>query len=85
MSFLNAVLEERKYYKPKSLTWWAGIIMIASGVMQANGWTIPVVTEIIRPLIETTQGASDPSSKIMFGFGFIGMRGAFPVREAIST
>ena len=77
MSFLNALLEEQKYYKPKSLTWWMGVVMIASGVMQINGWSIPVLTEIVRPLLETHSG-SDANSKIMMGFGFIGLRGALP-------
>ena len=83
---MNFLLRERKYYKPKSLTWWAGIVMIASGVMQANGWSIPIVTEIVRPLIETTQGTSDFGSKIMMGVGFVGLRGAFPGHsQAVST
>ena len=76
IEMMNWILAERKYYKPKSLTWWVGCVLVLSGVLQSNAWEIPVISDTLRPIMEAMTGAADPKSKIMAGLGFIGLRGA---------
>ena len=65
----------KSYFKPTSLTWWAGVAMIVSGVVRYNEMHLGTVTSIVRPLLM----AIEPGNSLMMilaGFGFVGLRGA---------
>lgn len=63
----------RDYIRPDSVTWWAGVVMILSGSFELTGVSIPVASDIVRPIFKAAPEASDPAMRIMFGFGLIGM------------
>lgn len=63
-----------RYFRPHSLTWWAGAVSILVGVMQLFGvgsW----VNEIgyIIAILAGGQDAS-PAASLVLGFGLIGIR-----------
>ena len=59
------------YYKPKSLTWWAGAASIAIGVLGVLRPDAGPISEIMGALL----GADgSPASLIALGAGLIGIR-----------
>ena len=66
----------KRYFKPLSVSWWAGVAMIVSGSLQIYGGEIPVVSPVVRPILAelSTGGAL---YMLLNGFGLIGLRGAF--------
>jgi hypothetical protein len=68
----------KEYYRPKSLAFWGGVILIASGVIQAAGETIPGLSVWVRPLIDAYFGAMGPVAKISLGMGILGIRRRLP-------
>lgn len=71
-TFLDQI---RSYVKPRSLTWWACIIAIFSGLLRATGNEIPVVSVLARPVIDALFLTSDPGSLVLMGLAGIGFRG----------
>lgn len=67
-------VRERKYFKPKSLTWWASFVPLAAGCIVATQdfqeWT-RVISSIDR-----ASGEMTASQLIFVGLGGIGLRGA---------
>lgn len=66
----------RRYFKPKSLTWWAGAILIGLGVLLGidAGYDMGGLAEVIR----AWTGNVGASVLIAQGAGLIGIRGALP-------
>lgn len=65
---------ERRYFKPRSLTWWASIVPVAAGlflafepVHQITSWA-----QVIRSIA----GETPPAVLINAGLAGIGLRGA---------
>lgn len=65
-----------KYFKPKSLTWWASFVPAISGALQLVGLDIPVVSEYSRPIINALYSDVPPSVLLNAGLAGIGLRGA---------
>lgn len=63
-----------KYLKPKSLTWWAGLVPIAAGVFVATA-PLHKMTELAN-VISAMYGDVPPSVPINAGLALIGLRGA---------
>jgi hypothetical protein len=65
---------ERKYFKPKSLTWWSAMVPIVAGVVVASeplhGAAALVAT------IDGLTGGTSPAVLINAGLAGIGLRGA---------
>lgn len=79
---MPALIEKLKYYwKPTSMTFWVGLTLILSGTFRMYGLSIPGISDVVRPLLDSFYPASDPGSMIMAGFGFIGIRAALPGRS----
>ncbi len=53
-----------KYFKPKSLTWWSGVVSIIGGLIQ------------VAQSKDYASAFKNPA--IIAGFGLIGLRGALP-------
>lgn len=66
-----------RYIRPRSLTWWAGVAMIAVGIA---GIILPdsdAAREVAVALhMLTGEGASSPGMMIGSGLGLIGLRDA---------
>lgn len=63
-----------RYFRPQSLTWWAGICSVATGIASMAGagqWTSD-----IGSLISLLAGGADssPAGLIFLGLGLIGIR-----------
>lgn len=69
-----------KYFKPNSLTWWASVIPLVSGVAQLYDIELPVFTQLIRPFIQAAYPDVTPFMLINLGLGGIGLRAAL-IRE----
>ena len=65
-----------KYFKPRSLTWWASFIPALSGAFQLMSIDIPYITEYARPIINALYGDIPPSALFNMGLAGIGLRGA---------
>lgn len=83
-----------RYIRPKSLTWWAGILMIAIGAAQAAGWPtqgtdgadglVGIISALTAALVQVlggTGGEQSPAALIGLGLAAIGLRDAM-VRES---
>lgn len=64
-----------KYFKPKSLTWWAAVFPLVMGLIMAIGPAIPGAEAIVAIAVALTGGVA-PSVLINAGLGGIGLRGA---------
>lgn len=64
------------YFKWKSLTFWSGLLLIISGVMELAGTSVPGLSEVIRPVLDAVFQTSDAGSRIFMGSGMIGIRRA---------
>ena len=65
-----------KYFKPRSLTWWASFALLAAGLLLAvsnSTGTMPVVAELIRQLFGS---GVEPAVLVNTGLVGIGLRGA---------
>lgn len=62
------------YFKPKSLTWWSGLVSILLGLfMMANqSYQLGEVAKVIVALLGG--GEASPSGMIILGSGLIGIR-----------
>lgn len=64
-----------KYFKPKSVTWWAGIAFIVTGFASMFPEAHPAVFEFGDLFTRFTGGTdASPAALIISGFGFIGLR-----------
>lgn len=73
-----------RYFRPQSLTWWAGVLAVALGVLQAAEWSpdpaaypgaAGIVTAITQALTALTGGGdASPAGLIVLGMGLIGIR-----------
>lgn len=61
-----------RYIRPASLTWWAGVLMVATGLGVMVFPEYSVVGEIVGALVGT--GDADPVLLIGTGLGIIGIR-----------
>ena len=64
-----------KYFKPKSVTWWAGVGLIALGVAEALAIHVWPHPDFLRLADELT-GGLEPAPLIGIGLAWIGLRGA---------
>jgi hypothetical protein len=64
-----------RYIRPTSLTWWAGILAIVTGIASAASPADGAIGELARLIAQLT-GASDtsPAGLIALGLGLIGLR-----------
>lgn len=78
-----------RYFRPKSLTWWAGLFLIVTGVMQAAGWpsgwsadsdgltgALSALTAAVASLAGGLGEQASPVALIGLGAGLIGFRDA---------
>jgi len=65
----------QKYFKPKSLTWWASVILLAAGVVLALSANIPTLAPVADLILAFYPGAS-AGMLINLGLMGIGLRGA---------
>ena len=63
-----------KYFQPKSLTWWSGILLAVMGVtmLVCDACEFNEVATVIASLNGGTDAS--PSGLILMGLGFIGVR-----------
>lgn len=64
----------KRYILPKSLTWWAGAGLIATGLVRGLGAAIDLGA--VGAVIDAWSGALPPSVLILQGAGLIGLRSA---------
>lgn len=67
----------KKYWRPTSLTFLGGLLLIISGVLQAAETSIPGVSEFIRPVL-IAYGGADPILRIGAGLGLVGISRRLP-------
>lgn len=65
-----------KYLKPKSVTWWAGLVPLIGGVIVAAGDTISPALSPLAAFINAMSGDMSAAVMIGWGAGLIGLRGA---------
>lgn len=79
---MSALIEKLKYYwKPTSASFWIGMSLILSGTFRMYGVSIPGVSDVVRPLLDTFYSSSDPGMMITSGLALIGFRAALPGRS----
>lgn len=63
-----------RYFRPHSLTWWAGIVSLIIGVMQLGG--VGAWANEIGRVIAILSGGQDasPAASLVLGLGLIGIR-----------
>lgn len=65
----------RRYFRPNSMTWWAGVMSILLGVLRLSGVEHTAVPELGRTLTMLFGGVdSSPAALIVLGLGLIGIR-----------
>lgn len=66
---------QTRYFRPKSLSWWGGAVMMAAGLVLA---TLPLhgMERLVATIYNLSPGA-DPLALIGTGAGIIGIRDAF--------
>lgn len=64
-----------KYLKPKSLTWWAGLFPLASGIVVSLAAGFPGLQPVADALV-ALYGGMTPAGMINAGLVAIGLRGA---------
>lgn len=63
-----------RYIRPRSMTWWAGILSVAIGIAMmagAGSWTNELGVLIA---MLSGEGNSSPAAMMGLGFGLIGIR-----------
>ena len=63
---------ERKYFKPKSLTWWGGFVMVLAGTIKAADLSI---ASGVVPIIDAYSNNMSAAMLINAGLVIIGFRG----------
>lgn len=90
MTFLEKAKRGWRYFRPLSLAWWGGAILIATGIMQAMNWPpvlvvaadgetsiLDKITVVILALTGGDgAGVTTPAALIGIGAGIIGVRDA---------
>ncbi len=68
-------MPEFKYFRPKSLSWWSGILLIAFGAAQL-GFKDNIQFAEISQFLTLMSGGTDasPAMMIFTGLGVIGLR-----------
>lgn len=63
-----------RYFRPYSLTWWAGIVSLIIGVMQLGG--VGAWANELGRVIAILAGGQDasPAASLVLGLGLIGIR-----------
>ena len=69
----RAVLTWARHFHPRDWAQWAGLLLVFSGIFRAVGWHIPVISTIIRPVIDAAAGTADPGVLILIGAGYLGL------------
>lgn len=64
----------QRYFKPKSVTWWAGVGLILLGLLKGLGAGIDLGATTV--VIDAWSGSASASVLILQGAGLIGIRGA---------
>lgn len=64
------------YFKWRSVTFWAGALLIASGVLDAASVEIPYISGAGRALLDALFNTIDPGTRISVGLGLVGLRRA---------
>lgn len=64
---------ERRYFKPASITWWAGLALIGMGVVRGMAEGLPQVAPAAA-MIDAWTGSIGPSVLIAQGASIIGLR-----------
>lgn len=64
-----------KYFKPRSLTWWAAVIPLLVGMLQIAVPDYQPVTPIMD-LVKAFYNDANPTTLINIGLAGIGLRGA---------
>lgn len=67
-----------RYFKPRSVTWWAGLGLLLTGLLR--GLDAAINLGPVAAVIDAWTGSIAPSVLILQGAGLIGLRGA--IREA---
>ena len=63
----------RYYFKPNSLTWWSGILLISLGALQALEVGV-VGLDVLSEVLAGLMGASSsPAQMILFGLTAVGI------------
>lgn len=65
---------QRKYFKPRSLTWWSGFVPIAAGAFVAFEPVHELAT--YAAAVSAMYGDVSPAVPINAGLALIGLRGA---------
>ena len=65
-----------KYYKPKSLAWWASIVPLVGGIILALSAAFPALTQAAAVVQSAAGPEATASSLIQLGLLGIGLRGA---------
>lgn len=63
-----------RYFRPKSLTWWAGLASLTIGIMQLAG--VGAWANELGRVIAILSGGQDasPAASLVLGLGLIGIR-----------
>lgn len=66
----------KTYFQPRSLTWWAGVGMVATGSAMMAGLNHPAFGNLayLLSLMAGNAGAVVPAQLVFLGLGFIGIR-----------
>ena len=63
----------RYYFKPNSLTWWSGVLLIALGALQALEVQLVGLDVLSEVLAGLSGSSSSPAQMILFGLTAIGL------------
>lgn len=64
----------RDYFKPKSVTWWSGVVAVALGGAMLLGYDTPTAGRLGETVAMLVGATASPASLISVGFGLIGIR-----------
>jgi hypothetical protein len=67
----------KKYFKPKSLTWWGSVIPLIAGVISAASAAVPALAPA-KVIIDAASGGLPTAVLINTGLVGIGIRAAMP-------
>lgn len=65
----------RKYFKPKSLAWWASVAPLFGGVIIATSEAVPTIAPVAA-VVKSLAGDMTPAQLIQLGLLGVGLRGA---------
>lgn len=64
----------KKYFKPKSVTWWASLVPLVIGLYQVSGVATPGL-DVLSNIVAGLYGGISPFALINLGLAGIGIRG----------